>query len=330
MGTRRLASLVQVEEKNAESTKYKGKLVELVEAAEKERAALVKAWKASTTAGEIVKEAKHAEIFRAEDKAGEAVRVDQNPQSSTDELLMNVAAEQRNILLQLDSELKLAFEKGEVFVKKLMGPSEVTDQLTRLIVQRFGLVRTTIPEQEIQAESSKNSGPSASIDLNAEESVGRRFLVPGFTGLTRETAHHRARPAMMSEKWQDLPILDPSIPDPVYDGESGYKGRVSWGFCDTSEKFNGRAAMMGFTFTYVQEAITGKGVITLYGLPYDSGAFVESGDSNLLITIASVIGAGVITAGFTYGGSILYRKLNPTYDGTQLPLEDKLIDKLPL
>ena len=57
----------------------------------------------------------------------------------------------------------------------------------------------------------------------------------------------------------DDPILDSSLPDPVYDTESGYKGKVSYGFSTEAEKINGRFAMMGFTICFLQEAVFGKG-----------------------------------------------------------------------
>ena len=68
--------------------------------------------------------------------------------------------------------------------------------------------------------------------------------------------------AMMAERWND-PILDESKPDPVWDDKSPYKGRVPYGFSNSAEKLNGRAAMMGFTVLFLQELITGKGVLEL-------------------------------------------------------------------
>ena len=40
--------------------------------------------------------------------------------------------------------------------------------------------------------------------------------------------------------WQDEPIFDESIPDPVFDRDSGYKGRVPFGFSNEAELLNGR------------------------------------------------------------------------------------------
>ena len=91
-----------------------------------------------------------------------------------------------------------------------------------------------------------------------------------------------------------------------------------------AEKINGRAAMMGFTVAYLQEAITGKGILTLYGLPYDQGAVVESGGSNIFVGIGGIIGALILTTVLAYGGNSLYKKLDPKYDGTKLPFEDKI------
>lgn len=69
---------------------------------------------------------------------------------------------------------------------------------------------------------------------------------------------------MMSKRWNE-PILDESLPDPVYDDQTPYKGRVPYGFSRTAEVLNGRAAMLGFTVLYLQESIVGKGVLEQYG-----------------------------------------------------------------
>ena len=130
----------------------------------------------------------------------------------------------------------------------------------------------------------------------------------------------RAPHATMAEKWQDNPIFDESKPDPIFDDESGYLGRVSYGFSNEAEKINGRAAMMGFSIAYVQEAITGKGIFTLYGLPYDEGAVVESGDSNIIISILGLMGAVAVVGGLTFAGDKAYRQVvDPSYDGKKLP-----------
>ena len=78
--------------------------------------------------------------------------------------------------------------------------------------------------------------------------------------------------------------------------------------------------MMGFVVAYVQEAITGKGVLSLYGLPYDEGAVIEGGDGNLIVSILGLVGAVVVVGGLTYAGDTLYRKVIDTdYDGQSLP-----------
>ena len=64
----------------------------------------------------------------------------------------------------------------------------------------------------------------------------------------------RAGVAAMQSRWSD-PILDESIPDPIYDQDSPYKGRVPYGFSDNAEKLNGRAAMMGILGLMVHEKI---------------------------------------------------------------------------
>jgi hypothetical protein len=70
----------------------------------------------------------------------------------------------------------------------------------------------------------------------------------------------RAAAPTMNQRWKE-PILDESLPDPVFDAPSPYKGRVPYGFSEAAEKFNGRAAMMGFTILFLQELIVGKGVL---------------------------------------------------------------------
>jgi len=67
-------------------------------------------------------------------------------------------------------------------------------------------------------------------------------------------------------KWSE-PILDESLPDPVFDDTYEYKGVSKIGFTTFAEVLNSRASMMGFTIAFLQEAITGKGVFEFYGLP---------------------------------------------------------------
>ena len=63
----------------------------------------------------------------------------------------------------------------------------------------------------------------------------------------------------------DDPILDDSLPDPVYDNTEPYKGRTPFGFNSFAESINGRVAMSGFTILFLQELIAGKGVLEQYG-----------------------------------------------------------------
>merc|ERR1719382_771503 len=83
------------------------------------------------------------------------------------------------------------------------------------------------------------------------------------------------RTVIVAAQRYDEPILDESLPDPVYDDEFKYKGYSMTGFVDFAETLNGRAAMMGFTILFLQELIFGKGVLEMYGLPYDPGAVLQ-------------------------------------------------------
>lgn len=73
----------------------------------------------------------------------------------------------------------------------------------------------------------------------------------------------------------DDPILDESLPDPVFDDNTPYLGRASFGFNSFAEAINGRAAMIGFVILFLQELVVGKGVLEQYGLPYDAGALLK-------------------------------------------------------
>ena len=64
----------------------------------------------------------------------------------------------------------------------------------------------------------------------------------------------------MAQRYDD-PILNDDLPDPLYDEPSPYKGRVYYGFSEDAEKFNGRAAMMGFTVLFLQE-VSQRGAVT--------------------------------------------------------------------
>jgi hypothetical protein len=105
--------------------------------------------------------------------------------------------------------------------------------------------------------------------LGLGASAGLVVQAPGGAVAARPTT-----PAVhMMARWSE-PILNEDLPDPVFDKDIGYKGRVPWGFCDAAEKLNGRAAMMGFTILFLQELVVGKGVLEQYGLPYDAGAII--------------------------------------------------------
>ena len=96
---------------------------------------------------------------------------------------------------------------------------------------------------------------------------------------------------------------------------------MPYGFTNAAEQLNGRAAMMGFTVAYFQEAIVGKGVLEQYGLPYDEGAILMQGGFNgPIFAILGFFFAVALTAGLTFGGETLYNKVfNPNYKGTKLP-----------
>ena len=146
---------------------------------------------------------------------------------------------------------------------------------------------------------------------------------------------------MADNRWPDEPIFDPSVPDPVYDEtEFGYTGKSDYGFNEYAEKVNGRAAMMGFTVLYLQEAVSGKGVLTQYGMGYDAGAVVvRSGGLPLGFVLALPI-ALVLTIGLSYGGAKAWDVLTgedsmsglppPLGDGSAMgKLQDLKMPKLP-
>ncbi|KAL1514826.1 hypothetical protein AB1Y20_003911 [Prymnesium parvum] len=108
---------------------------------------------------------------------------------------------------------------------------------------------------------------------------------------------------MSSQRWKD-PILDESLPDPVYDDETPYLGRAPYGFSKTAERLNGRAAMVGFTVLYLQELIVGKGVLEQYGLPYDVGAQLQDGATGVPSLVGLALAVG-LTAGGSFGAQVL-------------------------
>lgn len=121
------------------------------------------------------------------------------------------------------------------------------------------------------------------------------------------------------ERYGDA-ILNPDIPDPVFDGKSPYKGRVSYGFTEVAESLNGRAAMMGFTVLFLQELIVGKGVLEQYGLPYDEGAVLMQTDGFVLPSVLGLFVAIFVTVGGLYGGEKLFELITGKEStGAKLP-----------
>ena len=89
---------------------------------------------------------------------------------------------------------------------------------------------------------------------------------PAARPLASAAASSAVSPRMMADdNWQKLPIFDPDREDPIFSENTGYKGRAPYGFSNTAELFNGRAAMMGFVICFLQELIVGKGVLEQYG-----------------------------------------------------------------
>ena len=152
----------------------------------------------------------------------------------------------------------------------------------------------------------------------------------------------RARATVRAETPRyDDPILDPSKPDPVYDGKSNYLGKVGYGFSSDAERLNGRAAMTGFTICFLQETVTGKGapacqkfslgrrgtwwaphtpltrpatcrhtgVLELYGLPYDAGAVPQHLWEPTLVTGGlAFVAAVALSGGVAFGLNTLASK----------------------
>ena len=96
----------------------------------------------------------------------------------------------------------------------------------------------------------------------------------------------------MSKRWDD-PILDESLPDPVFDNSMRYKGNVPYGFSNFAEQLNGRLAMLAFATLFLKEAIAGQGILTQYGLPYDEGAQVQAGGTGVPGLVALVLALAV-------------------------------------
>ena len=83
-------------------------------------------------------------------------------------------------------------------------------------------------------------------------------------------------------EWDGLTPPDPNAPpkssrpgfDAAFDSDGLYKGAAKNGFVAYAETLNGRLAMLGFVICFLQEALFGQGVLSLYHLPYDPGAVI--------------------------------------------------------
>ena len=155
------------------------------------------------------------------------------------------------------------------------------------------------------------------------------FVAPSPRGmpLPRTAVSPLTAAPLMSERWQDSPILvriafysfcpntshtaplfsrpqDEATPDRVFDMKTGYKGRVPWGFSNEAEIINGRFAMMGFTIAYLQEAIGGKGVLEQYGFGYDEGAVLMPTPPGAFVLpgVIALFFALILTTGFSLAG----------------------------
>jgi len=128
------------------------------------------------------------------------------------------------------------------------------------------------------------------------------------TALTPLAAHparlavaRRVPAVLLNERFSDE-ILKEDKPDPVFDGDSGYTGKVWYGFSNKAENINGKAAMMGFVVAYLQELISGKGILTIYGLPYDEGAVITNNSGDGIPGLVGLVVAVVLTIGFSFAG----------------------------
>lgn len=126
------------------------------------------------------------------------------------------------------------------------------------------------------SEVSGKSPPDCTLDLGMITTASLLLLFASCTSAfvlpaSAPARHVAGRCAAVraldpSGRWSD-PILDESLPDPVYDDGYKYKGNTKIGFNDFAETLNGRAAMVGFFILFMQELIFGKGVLSQYGLP---------------------------------------------------------------
>jgi len=159
----------------------------------------------------------------------------------------------------------------------------------------------------------------STLPLMAAFVAGAAAFAAPSTHAVRSPRTQPARPLMMAS-WKDEAIFDKKVEDPVFQADSGYKGRVPYGFSNAAEKFNGRAAMMGFSVAYVQEWVVGKGVLEQYGLPYDEGAILIKSEGFSLPSVVGLVLALVVVFGLSYGGEFLNNKvLNPDYKGSSMP-----------
>ena len=78
--------------------------------------------------------------------------------------------------------------------------------------------------------------PSPATLLLALTLGGASALLPALSAPTRPAVQRGARAAAlrMQQRWDD-PILDESLPDPVFDNEETYKGNVPYGFSTIAE-----------------------------------------------------------------------------------------------
>ena len=162
--------------------------------------------------------------------------------------------------------------------------------------------------------------------------TGATALVPASAPVVTRGVAARRMPMLQMNARYDDPILDESLPDPVYDNTEPYKGNVPYGFSTKAERLNGRAAMTGFTILYIQELIAGKGVLEQYGcpphwfehirgsggqpgppsdvcvpfahsLPYDEGAQLIEGGTGIPGLVALAISTVIVGAG-SYAGLV--------------------------
>merc|ERR1711939_319597 len=79
--------------------------------------------------------------------------------------------------------------------------------------------------------------------------------------------------------------------------------------------------LMGFSVCYLQEAITGKGVLQQYGLPYDEGVVLsQEGFEGPVFAVLGLVFAIALVVGLSYGGEFAYSTfVDKDYKGATLP-----------